>query len=351
MIGLVREAGRRLFWLHNPGALSAQAAQSVAARLVSADPGDDRAPTTRATVPRWLPRGGREIIPYGVLDRFRARRRRASRRRRARSSPRTRCAASTGCSISGSRGSRRRCREAELHIYAGPAVYGGARRRRARMEAVLARADSARRARRAPPSRRSAAQQLAAVLAGARVMLYRGDPGETFCLALAEAQAMGVPAVVQPLGSRRRAGHRRRDRPCRRATTTLCRGGDRRCCATTSCGGAGTARRSRASAGLSWDEVAARFEALMRMTRRLLQAMAGAPHGGAETFFVRLAGGAAARRRDAARADPPRRRPRATPARGRGRSRASCAFGGRLRSRHPAAPSAARSPRGAPTSC
>ncbi len=35
----------------------------------------------------------------------------------------------------------------------------------------------------------------------ARVMLYRGDPGETFCLALAEAQAMGVPAVVTPLGS------------------------------------------------------------------------------------------------------------------------------------------------------
>jgi glycosyltransferase involved in cell wall biosynthesis len=32
-------------------------------------------------------------------------------------------------------------------------------------------------------------------------MLYRGDPGETFCLALAEAQAMGVPAIVQPLGS------------------------------------------------------------------------------------------------------------------------------------------------------
>ena len=32
-------------------------------------------------------------------------------------------------------------------------------------------------------------------------MLYRGDPGETFCLALAEAQAMGVPAVVTPLGS------------------------------------------------------------------------------------------------------------------------------------------------------
>jgi len=34
-------------------------------------------------------------------------------------------------------------------------------------------------------------------------MLYRGDPGETFCLALAEAQAMGVPAIVEPLGSAR----------------------------------------------------------------------------------------------------------------------------------------------------
>jgi glycosyltransferase involved in cell wall biosynthesis len=32
-------------------------------------------------------------------------------------------------------------------------------------------------------------------------MLYRGDVGETFCLALAEAQALGVPAVVTPLGS------------------------------------------------------------------------------------------------------------------------------------------------------
>jgi glycosyltransferase involved in cell wall biosynthesis len=32
-------------------------------------------------------------------------------------------------------------------------------------------------------------------------MLYRGDPGETFCLALAEAQATGLPAVVTPLGA------------------------------------------------------------------------------------------------------------------------------------------------------
>jgi glycosyltransferase involved in cell wall biosynthesis len=42
---------------------------------------------------------------------------------------------------------------------------------------------------------------LIAALRESRVMLYRGDPGETFCLAVAEAQALGVPAVVQPIGA------------------------------------------------------------------------------------------------------------------------------------------------------
>ena len=89
--------------------------------------------------------------------------------------------------------------EAELHIYAGPAVYGAA-------PSAADGGGSGAGRQRSPAteyagSRRSAAQQLAAALSGARVMLYRGDPGETFCLSLAEAQAMGVPAVVQPLGS------------------------------------------------------------------------------------------------------------------------------------------------------
>jgi glycosyltransferase involved in cell wall biosynthesis len=68
------------------------------------------------------------------------------------------------------------------------------------MDEVLARADAlaASGVRRFAPVGRKA---LAAALLDTRVMLYRGDPGETFCLALAEAQAMGVPAVVKPLGS------------------------------------------------------------------------------------------------------------------------------------------------------
>ena len=34
-----------------------------------------------------------------------------------------------------------------------------------------------------------------------RPHFYRGDLNETFCMAVAEAQALGVPAVVQALGS------------------------------------------------------------------------------------------------------------------------------------------------------
>jgi glycosyltransferase involved in cell wall biosynthesis len=40
---------------------------------------------------------------------------------------------------------------------------------------------------------------LALELAASRVLLYRGDIGETFCSAVAEAQAMGLPAVLEDI--------------------------------------------------------------------------------------------------------------------------------------------------------
>jgi glycosyltransferase involved in cell wall biosynthesis len=43
--------------------------------------------------------------------------------------------------------------------------------------------------------------QLQATLLGARVYLYPGDATETFCLSVAEAQAMGVPCVVMAHGA------------------------------------------------------------------------------------------------------------------------------------------------------
>lgn len=91
--------------------------------------------------------------------------------------------------------------DAELHLFSGPEVY---RQRPGRgldyMRRVLATADAlADRGvvRHTPVGR----DELIGRIAGSRVMLYRGHQDETFCLALAEAQAQGLPCVVQPIGS------------------------------------------------------------------------------------------------------------------------------------------------------
>jgi len=91
----------------------------------------------------------------------------------------------------------------ELHLFCGPAVYGAVGTNKAgQMNAILGRA---RRMKHVGVVLREpvAKTRLAEELAASRVLLYRGDLNETFCLAVAEAQAMGVPAVVQPEGSMR----------------------------------------------------------------------------------------------------------------------------------------------------
>ena len=199
VIGLARRTRRRLFWLHNPARYLRKPRNFW--RLAWYRPTLIVTGAYHArTVPAWLPRAGCEIIPYGVLDRYR--------QAVPRHPPPPR-AIFTSNPLRGldwlldlwSRRIAPAVPGAELHIYAGPAVYTGLPTIRAReMEAVLARADALGDfgvCRFAPLGR----EALAAALSESRVMLYRGDPGETFCLALAEAQAMGVPAVVTPLGS------------------------------------------------------------------------------------------------------------------------------------------------------
>jgi len=105
-------------------------------------------------------------------------------------------------------------------------------------------------------------EALALALSGARVMLYRGDPGETFCLAVAEAQAMGVPAVVQPLGS---LGERVVDGRTGRVAVS---DGEFAEAAIAVLRDDELWRRWHAAAlamqrGIGWGEVAARFEALL----------------------------------------------------------------------------------------
>ncbi len=259
VIGLGPRAGRRLFWLHNPARYLKR--PRMLWRLARYRPTLVVSGHYHAqSVPAWVPRGGLEIIPYGVLKHFRhaAEREPPAPRAIFTSNPLrgldwlldlwvTRIAPLVPT--------------AELHIYAGPAVYGAGGESARRMEAVLARADAlyADGVRRHAPVGRA---RLAEVLGEARVMLYRGDPGETFCLALAEAQAMGLPAVVQPIGSvveRVIDGKTGRiatgDQDFAEAAVALLRDDDlwRRW-------HRGALARQR---GLSWDEVAARFEALI----------------------------------------------------------------------------------------
>jgi glycosyltransferase involved in cell wall biosynthesis len=199
VVGLVRWPGRRLFWLHNPASYLKKPRNLW--RLVRYRPTLVVTGAYHAgTIPGWLPCGGRQIIPYGILEHFRT----APSR-----DPPAPWAIFTSNPLRGLdwlldlwvARIRPAVPQAELHIYGGGAVYGLVGTPRARMmEAVLTRAESLADmgVRRFAPVGH---QALAQALLGARVMLYRGDPGETFCLALAEAQAMGVPAVVQPLGS------------------------------------------------------------------------------------------------------------------------------------------------------
>ena len=89
---------------------------------------------------------------------------------------------------------------AELHVFSSPKTYGDhGDARAAQMNAVLDRASGLSGAGvvlREPLPK----AELAAALAGFRALLYRGDPGETYCLAVGEAQAAGVPSIVQDIG-------------------------------------------------------------------------------------------------------------------------------------------------------
>lgn len=152
------------------------------------------------TYPRWAPDGGRVVVPYGISDVFRAATPPA-----APPPPRAVFVSNPMRGLAWLLGIwkeaiRPRCPGAELHLFSGAATYGSfGATRAAHMDAVLDRARAMAEdgvVLRAPVPKHA----LAAEFAASRALLYRGDVGETFCLAVGEAQAAGVPAVVQDIG-------------------------------------------------------------------------------------------------------------------------------------------------------
>ncbi|HYL49310.1 MAG TPA: glycosyltransferase [Stellaceae bacterium] len=261
LIGRVPGARTRVFWVHNPGRYLKKWRYIRALwrwRPIIVAIGD----YAGGTVPSWLPQNRTVVIPYGLDEAFRH----ASAR-----PPPPPVAIFTSNPLRGLdwlldlwvQRIHSAVPKAELRIHAGPAVYGAAGARHAdAMTRVLDRAASltGQGVRRLPPLPRA---QLTEALQQARVMLYRGDENETYCAAVAEAQALGVPAVVTPLGSMPErvkdsvTGIIARDDAAFAAAAIKLLTADsewRRM------HGAALAQQR----GLSWDEVAIRYEGLMR---------------------------------------------------------------------------------------
>lgn len=202
LLDLVPGATRVAFWTHNPAGYLLK--WRYLRRLWRRRPtvvfiGDYHA----RTLPRWVPDGGRLVVPYGL--------------------PRAFLSAEPGKGIPGPRAIftsnplrgldwlldrwaadiQPAVPGATLDLFTGAATYGSVGD--AKAEAMKAVLDKAKALRDKGVTVRGpvAKSQLIDEMRTARVMLYRGDLNETYCLAVAEAQAMGVPAVVQDLGSMR----------------------------------------------------------------------------------------------------------------------------------------------------
>ncbi|MGH6947706.1 MAG: glycosyltransferase, partial [Kiloniellales bacterium] len=197
LIDALPGAGAQVFWIHNPAGYLLK--WRYLWRLVKVQPtivfsGAYHA----ASYPAWAPSGGRAIVPYGISDIFLT------------AAPANEAPGPRAIFTSNPRRGldwlldlwvrqiRPQVPSAELHLYCGVATYGGHDGARIDKALALARAGKDAGVVLHEPVAKSA---LVSALAGARALLYRGDPGETFCLAVGEAQALGVPAVVQPLGS------------------------------------------------------------------------------------------------------------------------------------------------------
>lgn len=183
--------GRRVLWLHNPAGYLRKPRHAwplLRARPILVTLGPHHA----ATVPRWLP-GARVQIPLAVAPPFDT-----PPPERAPPAP---VAVFTSSPLRGLDELARlwpRIGLGELHAYSGAATYGGDPRLAERAAPILTRAGAVPGIRLFAPLPRP---ELRARLTQARCMLYLGDPGETFCLAVAEAQAAGLPCVVLDRGA------------------------------------------------------------------------------------------------------------------------------------------------------
>ena len=201
LLRLVPQAKSRIFWIHNPAGYLLKWRYQwklAATRPTIVFSGASHA----GTYPAWAFDGGREIVLYGLTDLF------CHADRRPPPAPRAVFTSNPLRSLDWVMDAWENhihpaVPQAQLHIFAGSATYGAVGQAKAdQMTPILNRAAGLQAKGvilRGPVPK----DQLVQELAQARVLLYRGDVGETFCSAVAEAQAMGVPAVLQDIACMR----------------------------------------------------------------------------------------------------------------------------------------------------
>ena len=196
LLSLVPRARSVAFWIHNPGSYLLK--WRYLWKLARRRPAIVFCGAFHAsTYPRWAPAGARVLIPYGISEVFR-------RTPPADAPPAPRAVFTSNPTRSLDwlldlwvEQIRPRVPGAELHIFSGPRTYGAMGvAKAAQMLPVLERA---RALGTAGVVLRGAVgkQELATEMARMRAYLYRGDPGEAFCTSAGEAQAMGLPGVVE----------------------------------------------------------------------------------------------------------------------------------------------------------
>ncbi len=200
LIDRLPSARRTVFWTHNPAQYLMK--WRYLSKLWWHKPAIIYIGTYHATTyPTCAPGGERIVIPYGLSEDFCA------------AEPRTAPPAPKAVFTSNPLRSldwlldlwateiAPKVPGAELHLFTGAATYGSVGDAKAEaMALVLEQAEALEGSGvkiRGPVSKR----QLIEEFQSSRCMLYRGDLNETFCLAVGEAQAMGVPAVVENRGS------------------------------------------------------------------------------------------------------------------------------------------------------
>ena len=197
LIRLCPQAKRTIFWIHNPAGylLKWRYQWKLAVRrpvIVFSGP------SHAGTYPGWAFAGGRETVPYGVTDLF------CHATLREPPPPRAIFTSNPLRSLDWlldlwAARIRPAIVAAELHVFAGTATYGAAGAAKTdKMTPVLERAAAMASlgvVLRGPVPKATLVEELAQ----ARALLYGGDIGETFCSAVAEAQAMGVPAILRDI--------------------------------------------------------------------------------------------------------------------------------------------------------